>query len=96
MFSAFVLELSNIVEKAMCGYPISWIVCGADLNANFAGSGIPPRRSDDHAESRIRKFMKRFNLMSMAEEVKLNLNFSFRVRVFHFPVLMPVIHFMLN
>ena len=69
MFNAFVLKLSNIVEKAVCDYHISWIACGADLNAHFAGSGIPPRRSDDHAASRIRKFMKRFNLMSMAEEI---------------------------
>ena len=69
MFNAFVLELTNIVKKAVCDHPVSWIVCGADLNAHFAGSGIPPRRSDDHAASRIRKFMKRFNLVSMAEEV---------------------------
>ena len=53
----------------MCDYHISWIACGADLNAHFAGSGIPPRRSDDHAASCIRKFMKRFNLISMAEEI---------------------------
>ena len=69
MFHAFILELWNIVKKAVCKSPVSWIVCGADLNAHFAGSGIPPRRSDDYAASCIRKFMKRFNLISMAEEV---------------------------
>ena len=69
MFNAFVLELSNTVNGALYNNPVTWIACGADLNAHFAGSGIPPRRADDHAAKGIRKFMKDFDLISMAEEV---------------------------
>ena len=45
---------------------VSWIACGADLNAHFEGSGLPPRRKDDFAAGQVRRFMKRFGLISLA------------------------------
>ena len=68
-FSSFVYEISNVVENAIKNEQISWMICGADLNAHFSGSGYPPRRTDDYAASCIRVFMTRFDLISMADKV---------------------------
>ena len=47
---------------------ISWIICGTDTNAHFAGCGYPPRKKDDWAACEIRRFMEKFGLISQAEE----------------------------
>ena len=57
------------MERTIKNHQILWMICGTDLNAHFAGSGFPPRRADDFAASRIRLFMKRFDLISLAEEI---------------------------
>ena len=48
---------------------ISWVICGTDTNAHFAGSGSFPRHKDDWAAVEVRRFMKRFGLVSIAEEM---------------------------
>ena len=68
-FSFFVDEVTEVVEKIIRNHQVSWMLCGTDLNAHFAGTGFPPRKTDDYAASRIRRFMKRFDLISLAEKV---------------------------
>ena len=62
-------EIIEFIAKVMRNHQVSWMICGADLNAHFAGSGYPPRRTDDYAASRIRLFMNRFDLISSGERV---------------------------
>ena len=69
MFTAFVDELSCVIEEKMANHHVSWMACGADLNAHFAGCGLPPRRKDDHAARELRRFMSRFNFVSLALEL---------------------------
>ena len=69
MFSAFVEELIEVVDQSISDHHISWIACGADLNAHFAGCGLPPRKKDDYAAQKVRKFMSKFNLVSLALEM---------------------------
>lgn len=66
VFSTFVDELIGLVENLNSKDAVSWIICGADLNAHFEGSGLPPRRNDDFAAGQVRRFMKRFSLISLA------------------------------
>ena len=72
-FSNFVDEL--IAEVISCtnrsenNQIISWFICGTDTNAHFAGCGSPPRRKDDWAALEVRRFMKSFGLVSLAEEM---------------------------
>ena len=68
-FAAFVNEVQEVLEKFTSNTNVSWIICGADINAHFAGSGLPPRRNDDYAATCIRSFMKSFDLVSLAEKV---------------------------
>ena len=68
-FTTFVDDLINVVEQLICGCSVSWIACGADLNAHFVGSGLPPRRNDDFAAKQVRRFMVKFDLVSLAEEM---------------------------
>ena len=69
MFSAFVDELSCVIDERIANHHVSWMACEADLNAHFAGCGLPPRRKDDYAARELRKFMSRFNLVSLALEI---------------------------
>ena len=69
MFSTFVDDLISVVGDSISGREVSWIVCGADLNAHFAGCGLPPRRKDDFAAGEVRRFMKEFSLVSLASEM---------------------------
>ena len=48
---------------------ISWLICGTDTNAHFSGSGSPPRRKDDWAAREVRRFVRKFGLVSLAEEL---------------------------
>ena len=72
-FSSFVDEL--IAEVVSCinregnNRVISWLICGTDTNAHFSGSGSPPRRKDDWAAREVRRFMRKFGLVSLAEEL---------------------------
>ena len=68
-FRSFVDEVIEVVERTIKKQEVSWMICGTDLNSHFAGTGYPPRRRDDYAASRIRMFMKRFNLISLVEEL---------------------------
>ena len=68
-FRSFVDEVIEVLEKTTKDREIAWMICGTDSNAHFAGSGLPPRRADDYAASRIRLFMKKFDLISLAEVV---------------------------
>ena len=47
MFSRFVNELMAIVDNFLSLHNPLWIVCGTDLNAHFAGTGLPPRSNND-------------------------------------------------
>ena len=69
IYSTFVDDLIKTVGRLISGYKISWIACGADLNAHFAGSGLPPRRKDDFPAIQVRRFMSRFNLTSLAMKI---------------------------
>ena len=69
MFSSFVDEVSKVLWRLNNNQQVSWMICGADLNAHFAGSGMPPRRKDDYAASCLRCFMKKFDLISLPEEM---------------------------
>ena len=69
MFSSFIDEAVNVINKVSANKNVSWIICGTDTNAHFAGSGWPPRRNDDYAALCIRRFMKTFDLISLSEEV---------------------------
>ena len=68
-FGSFVDEVIEVVERTIKNQRISWMICGTDSNSHFAGTGFPPRRMDDFAASRIRLFMKRFDLISLAEKM---------------------------
>ena len=72
VFKDFVLELTKYVEKTLSEHHVSWIVCGADLNAHLPGIGIFSRRCDDFAATQIKKFMKRFKLITVAAELSPN------------------------
>ena len=69
MFGAFVDELIRVVDARIADRHVSWMACGADLNAHFAGCGLPPRRKDDYAARELRRFMSRFNFVSLALEL---------------------------
>ena len=69
MFSTFVDDLISMVDNSISGLQVAWIVCGADLNAHFAGCGLPPRRKDDFAAGEVRRFMKKFSLVSLSLEM---------------------------
>jgi len=69
MFSNFVDDLIGVVARIIDKHSVSWIACGADLNAHFGGCGIPPRRKDDFAAKQVRRFMAEFNLVSLALEM---------------------------
>ena len=69
MFSTFVDDLIIAVDKYIGGHSVSWIACGADLNAHFGGCGIPPRRKDDFAATQVRRFMTKFSLVSLGLEL---------------------------
>ena len=69
MFSNFVDDLIGVVVRIIDKHSVSWIACGADLNAHFGGCGIPPRRKDDFAAKQVRRFMAEFNLVSLALEM---------------------------
>ena len=69
MLSSFVDDLVRVVDKSISEFDASWIVCGADLNAHFAGCGLPPRRKDDFAAGEVRRFMKKFSLVSLGLEM---------------------------
>ena len=43
MFSSFVDDLIRVVDKSISEFDADWIVCGADLNAHFAGCGLPEK-----------------------------------------------------
>ena len=68
-YAKFVDNLISSVEGHISGHPVAWIVCGADLNAYFEGCGLPPRRKDDFAAKQVRKFMQRFKLVSLSQEI---------------------------
>ena len=71
-FSFFVDELISVVSVSnagQCDGKVSWIICGNDTNSQFAGTGLPPRKKDDWADVEIRRFMKRFDLASLTEEL---------------------------
>ena len=68
-FSKFVEELMHAIDNFMLSHKPSWVVCGTDLNAHFAGTGLPPRQNDDFCAEEIRRFMVRYNLVSMALEL---------------------------
>ena len=53
-------DLITVVDKAISGQAVSWIACGADLNAHFSGCCLPPRRKDDFAAKEVRRFMLKF------------------------------------
>ena len=70
-FSSFVDHLTLLVSRITAGMSaqkVSWIICGTDTNAHFAGSGSPPRLKDDWAAKEIRKFMNKFDLVSLADK----------------------------
>ena len=56
-------------DERIANHQVSWIACGADLNAHFAGCGLPPGRKDDYAAQELRRLMSRFNLVSLALEL---------------------------
>ena len=62
-------DLINALDKSISGKAVSWIACGADLNAHFSGCGLPPRRKDDFAAKEIRRFMSKFGLVSLTLEM---------------------------
>ena len=68
-FTNFVNDLIKVVDKSISDRRVSWIVCGADLNAHFSGCGLPPRRNDDFAARQVRRFMSKFGLVSLAMEM---------------------------
>ena len=68
-FTTFVDDLIDVVENSISGRTVSWIACGADLNAHFSGCGLPPRRNDDFAARQVRRFMKKFDLVSCNRNV---------------------------
>ena len=72
-FSRFVDELIAEVLSSTnwggIGQTISWIICGTDTNAHFAGCGSAPRRIDDWAACEVKRFMKSFDLVSLAEKM---------------------------
>ena len=55
-------DLINAVDKSISGQAVSWIACGADLNAHFSGCGLPPHRKDDFAAKEVRRFMLKFGV----------------------------------
>ena len=68
-FSSFVDELISEVSTLAGGVnEVSWLICGTDTNAHFSGSGSPPRTNDDCAALEVRRFMKKFGLISLAEK----------------------------
>ena len=69
-FTNFVDDLIKVVEKTILDRMVSWIACGADLNAHFLGCGLPPRRSDDFAARQVRRFMSKFGLVSLYIEMR--------------------------
>ena len=62
-------DLINVLECSISGHPVEWILCGADLNAHFKGCGLPPRRKDDYAATQVRRFMLRFQLVSLSLKI---------------------------
>ena len=68
-FTTFIDQLILVIEDKIRRHPVRWIVCGTDTNAHFKGTGCPPRRSDDSAAKQVRRFMKRFNLVSLSEKI---------------------------
>ena len=72
-FSDFVDKLISVVSTLSIKKPgthdFSWILCGTDTNSHFKGSGPTPRQSDDPAAVQVRRFMKKFDLVSVAEEL---------------------------
>ena len=59
----------GIVDNFISLHNPLWIVCGTDLNAHFAGTGLPPRSNDDFSAKEIRRFMGRYCLVSLALEL---------------------------
>ena len=72
-FASFVDDLiAEVISSSIWGQTnkmISWLICGTDTNAHFAGCGSSPRRRDDWAAVEVRRFIKRFGLVSLAEEM---------------------------
>ena len=57
------------MDSSICKHSVSWIVCGADLNAHFRGCGTPPRRKDDFAATLVRRSMTKFSLETITLEM---------------------------
>ena len=53
MFSNFVDDLIDVVVRIINKPSVPWIACGADLNAHFAGCGLPQRKKDEYAASQV-------------------------------------------
>ena len=68
-YAKFVDNLINSVKGYISRHPVALIFCGADLNAHFEGCGLPPRRKDDYAAKQVRRFMQRFKLVSLSQEI---------------------------
>ena len=68
-FISFVDELIYVTEEKIRSKGVSWLACGADTNAHFEWSKYPPRRTDDFAAKQVRRFMRKFRLISLAEKI---------------------------
>ena len=68
-FSLFIDQLILVINDKIAQHPVGWIVCGSDTNAHFKGTGRPPRRKDDFAAMQVRRFMKKFDLVSLSEKL---------------------------
>ena len=69
MLVTFINDLTCFVDTSISNHALARFACGAKLNAQFAGCGLPPRRKDDFAASQVRRFMTMLTLVSVASEM---------------------------
>ena len=68
-FISFIDELINFTEEKIRSGAVSWLACGTDTNAHFKWANYPPRKTDDFAARQVRKFMRKFGLISLSEKI---------------------------